>query len=1065
MKKRFKAWLALGLITLVAGLMLSMTNEVTKDRIEQQKIDAQVQARKDVLPAAETFEAIQMENLAPLTELYAGKAGDEVVGYVGMASPTGYGGPVQVIAGVDAQGRVTGVAVGGSGTGFAETAGLGAKAQDPAFMNQFSGKQTPLRAVKSAADRGDNTIDAITAATITSNTVTGAVNNIASKVNAYLNPDDGAPAEGTTYTASAQGFAGPVAVFVTVKDDGAITGLQIGDEKFNETENYGAGAKESGFIKQFVGKTLPLTIEDIDAISGATITTKAVVEALNKAIEDKVVVAPAAPEGTRYTASEKGFAGPVAVFVTVKDDGTVTALEIGDEQFKETENYGAGAKESGFKKQFVGKTLPVAIEDIDAISGATITTKAVIAAINRAYEEKLVDGTATQQAETPEAAEEAQTPAAPEGARTETSSSKGYGGPVAVTIWLNDDDTIAAMTIGDADFSETQGFGSRAQEPEFINSFIGKKVPLAEGDVDVLAGATVTSEAVIKAVNKAAEKLGIAAEAAAPEASAEPVQEPAAQTDGKTATSSSKGYAGPVAVTITLNDDNTIAALSVGDADFAETDGLGSRTKDAEFTDRFIGKKVPLVEGDVDVLAGATVTSEAVIKAVNKAAEKLGIAAEAAAPEASAEPVQESAAPSDGKTATSSSKGYAGPVAVTITLNDDNTIAALSVGDADFAETDGLGSRTKDTEFTDRFIGKSVPLAEGDVDVLAGATVTSEAVIKAVNKAAEKLGITAEAAAPEASAEPVQEPAAQTDGKTATSSSKGYAGPVAVTITLNDDDTIAALTVGDADFAETDGLGSRTKDAEFTDRFIGKSVPLAEGDVDVLAGATVTSEAVIKAVNKAAEKLGITAEAAAPAARTATSSSKGYAGPVAVTITLNDDNTIAALTVGDADFAETDGLGSRTKDAEFTDRFIGKKVPLADGDVDVLAGATVTSEAVIKAVNKAAEVLGITAKETVDESSAPAGEAKASAQGYKSPIAATLTLNADYTIKTLVIGDENFNETVHIGAKVLDKEFAEQFIGKKVPLKEGDADTITNATVSSLAVIEAINLAAAQLMK
>ena len=109
--------------------------------------------------------------------------------------------------------------------------------------------------------------------------------------------------------------------------------------------------------------------------------------------------------------------------------------------------------------------------------------------------------------------------------------------------------------------------------------------------------------------------------------------------------------------------------------------------------------------------------------------------------------------------------------------------------------------------------------------------------------------------------------------------------------------------------------------------------------------------------------------------------------------------------------------------------------------------------------------MGITAKETDVESSAPTEEAKATAQGYKSPIAVTLTLNADYTIKTLVIGDESFDETVHIGAKVLDKEFAEQFIGKKVPLKEGDADTITNATVSSQAVIEAINLAAAQLMK
>ena len=228
-------------------------------------------------------------------------------------------------------------------------------------------------------------------------------------------------------------------------------------------------------------------------------------------------------------------------------------------------------------------------------------------------------------------------------------------------------------------------------------------------------------------------------------------------------------------------------------------------------------------------------------------------------------------------------------------------------------------------------------------------------------------------------------------------------------------------------------------------------------------------------MNKAAEKLGVAApEASAqpvqePAAqadeKTAVSSAKGYAGPVAVTITLNDDDTIASLAVGDADFAETQGLGTRAQDAEFTDRFIGKKVPLAAGDVDVLAGATVTSEAVIEAVNKAAEKLGVAASETANEVSVSDEEAKASVQGKIGPVAVTLTLNADHTIKTLVIGDESFKETVNIGTKVLDKEFAQQFIGKKVPLKEGDIDTITNATVSSLAVIEAVNLAAAQLMK
>jgi Na+-translocating ferredoxin:NAD+ oxidoreductase RnfG subunit len=38
-------------------------------------------------------------------------------------------------------------------------------------------------------------------------------------------------------------------------------------------------------MDQFIGKTLPITMEDIDALSGATITTEAVIEAINAAQE------------------------------------------------------------------------------------------------------------------------------------------------------------------------------------------------------------------------------------------------------------------------------------------------------------------------------------------------------------------------------------------------------------------------------------------------------------------------------------------------------------------------------------------------------------------------------------------------------------------------------------------------------------------------------------------------------------------------------------------------------------------------------------------------------------
>ena len=162
--------------------------------------------------------------------------------------------------------------------------------------------------------------------------------------------------------------------------------------------------------------------------------------------------------------------------------------------------------------------------------------------------------------------------------------------------------------------------------------------------------------------------------------------------------------------------------------------------------------------------------------------------------------------------------------------------------------------------------------------------------------------------------------------------------------------------MGDAQFSETEGLGSKAKDEAFTAQFAGKKLPLTIEDIDAIAGATITSKAVVDAINVAYGKLSAPAEEAADA-KTATASVEGFMGPVAVTITLNEDNTLAKVEVGDAQFSETEGLGSKARDEAFTAQFVGKKLPLTIEDIDAIAGATITSKAVVDAINAAYETL------------------------------------------------------------------------------------------------------------
>jgi RnfABCDGE-type electron transport complex G subunit len=236
-------------------------------------------------------------------------------------------------------------------------------------------------------------------------------------------------------------------------------------------------------------------------------------------------------------------------------------------------------------------------------------------------------------------------------------------------------------------------------------------------------------------------------------------------------------------------------------------------------------------------------------------------------------------------------QGFESPIEVTVGVDASNTLTGISVGGSGFAETPGLGAKAKETAFTGQFAGKSLPVKLGEgIDAISGATVTSTAVVKAVNEAAELMGIGGETTATASDAAPAADdplkavyPAAETFvaqtapegvaalyeaqaggvavGHVAVVAQEGYAGPVEVTVGMDLNGVLTGILVGGDAFAETPGLGAKAKEPAFTDQFLGKSVPVTLGDnVDAISGATITSSAVQNAVNLAAKAMGASIE-------------------------------------------------------------------------------------------------------------------------------------------------------------------------------------------------------------
>lgn len=87
----------------------------------------------------------------------------------------------------------------------------------------------------------------------------------------------------------------------------------------------------------------------------------------------------------------------------------------------------------------------------------------------------------------------------------------------------------------------------------------------------------------------------------------------------------------------------------------------------------------------------------------------------------------------------------------------------------------------------------------------------------------------------------------------------------------------------------------------------------------------------------------------------------GFGGPIEVTVGISPDGRISGVHVGGTDFAETAGLGARTREDWFTGQYAGKAAPVAlkkdGGSIDAVTSATVSSAAVTGGVNAVANYL------------------------------------------------------------------------------------------------------------
>jgi len=176
MNKIVKNALVLMAFSLVLGFVLGAVYKITEPVIAEATLRKEMEAYKVVFENADTFNPVEVDAAAAEKLMTDGgfpdainkafeavDASGNVLGHVvQLTTKDGYSGGIVMVVGITLDGTVNGYSV----TAHSETSGLGTKAFDPAYADQFKG--IPVASVSDVAT--------ISGATLTSTAVKNGIN-------------------------------------------------------------------------------------------------------------------------------------------------------------------------------------------------------------------------------------------------------------------------------------------------------------------------------------------------------------------------------------------------------------------------------------------------------------------------------------------------------------------------------------------------------------------------------------------------------------------------------------------------------------------------------------------------------------------------------------------------------------------------------------------------------------------------------------------------------------------------------------------------------------------------
>lgn len=278
-------------VAVTCAVVLSFVYAFTEPRIEETKTQMTLSGLSEVISAHEFVEVI------PGTLWQALDSASNEIGIVFRVFPQGYAGPIPITVGLNNEAIITGIRVASAAEGLSETPGLGAKITESTFTDQFKNKCAAE--ISLAQDGG--AIQAITAATISSRAVIEGVRRgietyagdmglpfdmtcVFSQANNFIEILPGslwyaladADTLGIVFFGAAEGYLDMIRFAVGYSKDQSITGVDIVYSQ--ETEGIGEVIRDEEFLEKFK-QGIP------DVISGATISSKALIDGVQAGIE------------------------------------------------------------------------------------------------------------------------------------------------------------------------------------------------------------------------------------------------------------------------------------------------------------------------------------------------------------------------------------------------------------------------------------------------------------------------------------------------------------------------------------------------------------------------------------------------------------------------------------------------------------------------------------------------------------------------------------------------------------------------------------------------------------